>query len=44
MPTFARPTALTMPIVTVLLSPNGLPMASTTSATCTLLESANESG
>ena len=35
-----RPIALTMPIVTVLPIPNGLPMASTTSPTLTALVSA----
>src|ERR1700730_617655 len=39
MPRLARPSALTMPIVTVWLSPNGLPIASTTSATSTRPES-----
>ena len=39
MPRLARPTALTMPIVTVCERPNGLPIASTTSATSTRLES-----
>ena len=41
MPRSARPTALTMPCVTVWLSPNGLPRASTTSATSTRLLSAS---
>src|SRR5437879_2210711 len=40
MPTLARPTALTIPIVTVWLRPNGLPMASTYSPTWSLSESA----
>src|SRR5882724_5526022 len=39
MPRLARPTALTIPMVTVPSSPNGFPMASTTSATWVLLES-----
>src|SRR2546428_9171908 len=40
MPTLARPTALTIPIVTVWLRPKGLPMASTYSPTWSLSESA----
>src|SRR5712692_5742291 len=39
-PTLARPTALTIPIVTVWLRPKGLPMASTYSPTWSLSESA----
>ena len=34
MPRWLRPSALTMPCVTVLPKPNGLPIASTTSPTC----------
>src|SRR5437016_2576394 len=40
MPTLARPTALMIPIVTVWLRPEGLPMASTYSPTWSLSESA----
>jgi hypothetical protein len=40
-PTLARPTTLTMPIVIVSVSPKGLPMASTTWATSTRFESAS---
>src|SRR5215470_16109136 len=39
-----RPTADTMPFVTLLVSPSGLPIASTMSPTATLLESANVAG
>ena len=38
MPSCSRPVALTMPWVTVCGSPNGLPMASTTSPTCSRSE------
>src|SRR5215467_14214613 len=39
-----RPTADTMPLVTLLVRPNGLPIANTMSPTATLLESANVAG
>ncbi len=39
-----RLSALTMPLVTVLVSPKGSPMATTPSPTRTPLEFANESG
>ena len=40
----SRLIALTMPLVTVPSSPNGLPIATTPSPTATLLESASASG
>src|SRR3954465_5680035 len=39
-----RSSALTMPVVTVLARPNGLPIATTPSPTCTFEESPNASG
>src|SRR5215467_8735469 len=39
-----RPTAETIPLVTLLVRPNGLPIANTMSPTATLLESANLAG
>ena len=38
MPSWLRPSALTMPQVTVWPTPNGLPIASTTSPTCSASE------
>ena len=43
MPTCVRASAETMPCVTVCPTPNGLPMASTTSPTCSASELANSS-